>query len=210
MRLLWETIKSSTISKYLTAVSKLYIAYGLEDHRQNRITKQQSYLIRNVLLEQKRWELMPNRRDPLTWEMVNHLHEISSNDSPHFLYQALDDWFAIGMYVGFRLSEWTQAKSRIPYANDTAQNKDDSPTAFTLSDFSFTNEKSQQLQLASISADSAPAFVRIRWQIQRTITMARSSPSLETIRIQDIVLFRHAYVKLTDISIYLNISNTKL
>lgn len=165
--LLCKTIKSSTITKYLNAVSKLYLAKGLVDPCQHAITKQQSYFIRNILLEQKRWELMPNRREPLTWEMVDHIHASSSQHSPLSLHKALEDWLILGMHAGFRLSEWAQACSRLRSTKDIARNKDSTPTAFTLADFSFMNENSQRLDSVPNLADETPAFVNIRWRVQK-------------------------------------------
>jgi hypothetical protein len=60
--------------------------------------------------EQKRWEDVPNRREPYTLEMLDTMKNdfAASGQGPNTLAAALVDWFACGLFAGLRLGEWAQ------------------------------------------------------------------------------------------------------
>ena len=102
-----KTIKASTVSHYLTDAAKLSILNKLPDPTKNGFN-QMSPFIQNILKEHKRWESIPNRREPLTYLMVQHAALEASKNLPvsqDSLGHALYDWFVLGMVTGFRRSE---------------------------------------------------------------------------------------------------------
>ena len=103
--LVCRAIRSGTIREYLRAAaswstsanlySPLLTASGIK-----------SPIVENIIREQKRWESMPNRREPLTPKMLLHLHMcVDGEDS---LSAALADWATMGINLGLRKSEWCQ------------------------------------------------------------------------------------------------------
>ena len=66
------SIKANTIDRYLYAAAKLSIAGYQIDPRLDIYEKKSEY-IRKVLREQKHWEDMPNRREPVTSNMIDEI-----------------------------------------------------------------------------------------------------------------------------------------
>ncbi len=135
--ILCKAIRSKTIEQYLLAVISLYRTHGYENPMLDSSTKRSS-LINDIILEQKRWEEKPNRREPLTWPMIEYIQKSNTRNSTHksSLQNAILDWFIIGMYTGQRLSEWAQEKGKI-----LAKNRDGRPTAFIPSDINFLDKR---------------------------------------------------------------------
>ena len=133
-------IKASTVNLYLSDAAKLAIFKNLPDPTKNSLNQKSSY-ITNVVNEHRRWETMPNRREPLTFLMVERLFSLSYgctstavNDS---LEAALTDWFIIGMHTGTRKSEWCQDRYILQKNGNVIKNRDGSSSAFVLDDFMF-------------------------------------------------------------------------
>ena len=82
--------------------------------------------IEAVLKEHLRWETVPNRREPLTYDMVDYAYMSlrtsmiqDTNFLPDSLEECICDWLILGMQTGARLSEWCQdhkklRKSKLP------------------------------------------------------------------------------------------------
>ena len=70
--LLCKTIKSGTIIRYLSAAAELSIQLNTISPLLD-ITGKRSKYITDVLNEIKRWEQVPNRREPLTKSMINYV-----------------------------------------------------------------------------------------------------------------------------------------
>jgi hypothetical protein len=68
-------------------------------------TNQREKIIKDIIDEIVRWENVPNRRDPLTTDMIMALHELTNPNTPHSEVQAIVDWFIIGIHLGFHLSK---------------------------------------------------------------------------------------------------------
>ena len=97
--------------------------------------------ITGILHECKRWEQMPNRREPVTNEMMAHIVADAAKDTnPDSLLNTIADYLVMGKYGGFRKSEWLQ-----DYADARkgryARNLDGSAKAFIIADFSFQRNK---------------------------------------------------------------------
>jgi hypothetical protein len=128
-----KTIKVSTVRRYLGAVTKYFKAQGQPDpladasgHRSSRID--------GILRECHRWESLTDKREPLTWEMVCYQQAKARAQHPDSLDAIMADWFLVGMYTGFRLSEWAQPASHIRQHKDFQRNIDGSSTAITSKD----------------------------------------------------------------------------
>ncbi len=106
-----KTIKSSTVNLYVTDAAKLAIFNNKPEPIKNALNQRSSY-IANVINEHKRWESMPNHREPLTYSMVDHLFNITHipimNPQNDTLPASVIDWFILGMQTGMRKSEWYQ------------------------------------------------------------------------------------------------------
>ena len=93
-----RTIKSATVNLYVSDATKLAVLNNKPDPSKNQLNQKSTY-ITNVINEHKRWESMPNRREPLTYTMVDHLYYMaytvtspSQNDCSD---AALADWFIL-------------------------------------------------------------------------------------------------------------------
>ena len=67
-----KTIKSGTIKRYLAAAAEFSIPAQMMNPCLNIMGKESAY-IRDILSESRRWESIPNRREPLTKEMVQYI-----------------------------------------------------------------------------------------------------------------------------------------
>ena len=98
-----QSIKSTTVARFLQAVADIAIRKKLLDPQINQ-RRQKSRWITKVLTEVKWWESMPNQSEPVTISMVLHMHAKCEKLHPDSLDSALCDWNVIGLFYGFRLS----------------------------------------------------------------------------------------------------------
>ena len=100
-------IKSTTIKRYIKAASSVTL-----NHKQlcllldTRSLEEQC--IKDVLSEVKRWESMPNHREPVTVKIVMRMHKKYKNDHPDTLESIPCNCDVLGIFYSFRLSEWEQ------------------------------------------------------------------------------------------------------
>ena len=165
-----RTIKSSTVNLYVTDAAKLAIFNNKPDPTKNVLNQRSNY-IANVINEHKRWESMPNRREPLTYSMVDHLFNIThtplmkpQNDT---LPASVLDWFILGMQTGMRKSEWCQDRYLLKKKQQVILNRDGSPSAFILDDFTFQGPRGQRIDNSRNATISNAKFVQIRWRFQK-------------------------------------------
>ena len=124
--------------------------------------------IYKVLNELKRWEAMPNRREPVTVAMLHKMHALCTILHDDSLETALYDWNVLGIYYGFRLGEWAQNASTksIPL-----RSIDSSPIAFTFNDITFYGPNRKRLHQTwdTIIDTTAVAEVQLRWTVQKNL-----------------------------------------
>ena len=128
------TIKSGTMEGYLRAAATLSTNARLMDPRLN-IYGKTADPIKKVLREQKRWEDMPHRRNPVTTPMILHMCAVAKNADQDSAQAAIYDWNVLGRVYGFRCSEWAQNdedRKHFPKLNI-----DGTPIAFIFGDFTF-------------------------------------------------------------------------
>jgi hypothetical protein len=95
-----------------------------------------------ILKELKRWEMMPNRREPLTVDMTKWLGRQGDSTSPYSLAASLGDWCIVGMYVGPRLTEWAQDDS-----GNITLTRAKEPKAFCIGDIEYFGENRRRMTL---------------------------------------------------------------
>ena len=162
------SIKSGTIKRYLHAAASLSTQANEADPRLN-IYGKNSAPMQKVLQEQKRWEDMPNRREPVTPEMIECMWERCKNLPIDSLEYALFDWNVLGRYYGFRLSEWAQNKENkkkfpLPAVDGT-------PLAFVFQDFTFQGRQNRALHQPFNKQLSASQIenVKVKWRYQKNL-----------------------------------------
>ncbi len=134
--ILAKCIKSTTVKNYLSAAAKLHTSQGHCNPTLN-LQQRRYHLIIDILTESKRWEDMPNRREPLTWTMIEYLQTIPCESTS--LLAALTDWFIVGMFAGFRLSEWAQPDN-LPSGTLFQRGRRFDSLAITATDIQFTSQ----------------------------------------------------------------------
>jgi hypothetical protein len=119
--LLHFTIKEGTIRKYLNEAAKIIKARRQMYKMQNPNAQIDWYhplhhydelqiapAIKVCLDEIKQWENVPNRREPLTTDMIYYQQTRCSIGTPFSEHQVLFNFQVIAIYSGIRLGEWAQ------------------------------------------------------------------------------------------------------
>ena len=167
--LLCKTIKSSTIKRYLSAAVELSTHANMINPCLDIMGKQSTY-ITNILKELKRWESMPNRKEPVTKKMIEYIIRKGQslyNKNPNNIYTALADWLIVGQQAGFCRKEWAQDRTYLQKHKDIERNIDGSSAAFILEDFQFKAKGNKHLKKIS-SQDLKKAYtVNIKWRFQK-------------------------------------------
>jgi hypothetical protein len=79
---------------------------------------------------------MPNRREPLTIDMIYHQQRKCSSLTPHSVDQVMFDFEVVGIFAGLRLGEWAQ-EDHVRRLDQIRQNIDGTPKAFIIEDLEF-------------------------------------------------------------------------
>ena len=171
--LLCKSIRTATVKKYLDAVSEMFVLANLHDPIKNLQGVRSPY-IEAVLKEHLRWETVPNRREPLTYKMVDFAYQtllermIHDTDFlPDSLEECLCDWLILGMQTGARLSEWCQDHAKLNKTKTTEKNIDGTPKAFIFNDFHFLNQNNVRRSNSYTSHIADAAHVQITWRYQK-------------------------------------------
>ena len=100
--LLCRTIKTLIIKKHLKAATYLSLPFQMMNTNLNLLGNQSKH-IGDIPHETTRWESMPDRREPLTKDMVLYVLEKGAAMSPVVnLYTVLGDWLTLGLRTGAR------------------------------------------------------------------------------------------------------------
>ena len=143
--ILCQTLKSGTIARYLSAAAELSTAANTINPCLD-ITGKQSRHIKDITNEVRRWEVIPDRREPVTKEIIIYIHgkglKLRKNNANN-LYSALADWLILGHQSGFRRKEWAQDRTYIKRHKDKLpiRNASKSTTTHTLTRNSAANLK---------------------------------------------------------------------
>jgi hypothetical protein len=178
--LLYYTIKEATIRRYLNEAAssivetrqnyKLHFPqaqlswfHPLRHHGESKMAP----AITACLDEIKRWENMPNRREPLTIDMIYFQKTQCSSNTPFSEQQVMFDFEVVGIFAGLRLGEWAQ-DDHVRRLDQIRRNIDGTPTAFIIGDLEFfsTNKRRMTLAEALIRLDLV-LQIDVRWRFQK-------------------------------------------
>ena len=167
--LLCMTLKAGTILCYLQAAAELSIPANMMNPCLD-ITGKQSKYIRDIITEMKRWESIPDRREPVTKAMVEYIFNkgmMISKSNKDNLYAALANWLILGQQSGFRRKEWAQDRSHLKKFKDIQRNVDESPSAFIINDFEFRGSNNKRIDQNSNNAVNRARIVNVKWRFQK-------------------------------------------
>lgn len=131
--------------------------------------------IQRILAEYKRWEEVPNRREPWTIAMQDALDDHNNNiDHPSrddLLNHAIADWCGLGLSTGYRKGEWAQpTQAHADIRNPDTKDWRGIIPAMLPEDFTFydnTGRRIRSHQLAVSYGISRVSKVRIKWRVQK-------------------------------------------
>ena len=163
--LLAKSIRVDTAKGYIKAVTD----YFKKNHQFNPAVDETGAIpleLDKTFKEASRWESMPNRSEPLTPEMVEHLYDQGKALHQDSALAALADWAVLCLQTGFRISEYAQAHSALHMSLHTvcAKNIDGTTKAFIHADFRFTDAHKQPVPT---NRRHFAKFVHIRWRFQK-------------------------------------------
>ena len=129
-------------------------------------------VITAVIREHHRWETVPNRREPITKNMVRWwLHQARTSPIDSFE-SVIADWMVLGTQLGMRKSEWTQSSKNKTFGSEFDLNVDGSSKAFIASDFTFHNSQNGSIYSPHSSKcntkqnSSSTDLLKVRWRFQ--------------------------------------------
>ena len=162
-----RSIKSVTMKGYLSDIDKLCEARGLMSLRIDNMGRSNT-LIDDIINECKRWEKMPDKREPITPEMLQYLIDLAKRDKyQDSITNAVVDWIVMGMYAGFRKSESFQDQSNVTKGL-FEKAIDGSAKAFTIDDFSFRKGETRLHRTSDEPIDrSETDLVYLQWRYQK-------------------------------------------
>ena len=200
----------------MDAVARLFRDHsaGLIDPTRAVRGNEKPALLKQVLREHQRWEGMPNRREPLTKQMLLWIIAHANHDQASPKLKALADWCILGIYFGFRLAEFLQTHDDVKRGSLQC-NRDGRPQAFITADFNFYGPHRTVLQI-NFSQPIDPSLVdsmSICWRYQKNLQngeikyMARNdkNPQFCVIRAALRIRTRHASItknELTPLAVY--------
>ena len=111
-----RSIMVSTIKQYVLAAASLlsqFSAHKIDPRHDNPTTDKFAPCIDAVYKELLHYEKVPNRREPLTMEMIDALHQCNTSAGlPPFHHDVqLYHWFIVGLSIGPRRIEWCQTST---------------------------------------------------------------------------------------------------
>jgi hypothetical protein len=178
--LLAKSIKSATIRRYINEAGTSVLESRQLHQRKfphvqftwfhpcrNHGETKAAPTITACLDEIKRWENMPNRREPLTVDMIYHQYGKCSSATPYSVHQVLYDFEVIGIYSGLRLGEWAQ-ENHVRRLDQIRLNIDGTPAAFTITDLTFYGENKYCMTLTDALAMPHLVFhIDVCWRFQK-------------------------------------------
>lgn len=168
-----KSIKAATIQQYIQSVASFLALFGEHprDYRKEISTDTRlSQVLTSVFDEIKRWESVPNRREPFTLEMLADMtaHSAVAGCGEDSLQVALADWFECGLFAGLRLSEWAQ-EAQHSSMEAYKRNFKKQAGAFCLGDIGFeSNTRARYSAVEAVSPTCAGIQMTRCWITFRT------------------------------------------
>lgn len=110
-----KRMRSDTVKQYLhAAASMVALACGFDPRKSDPTGSAFFPPLAALLDEYAAWEALPDRAEPFTVQMQQFLDSeiIAKGYGPDSLQQAAADWTALGLRVGFRISEYAQTENK--------------------------------------------------------------------------------------------------
>jgi len=165
-----RSIKSSTINSYLADIAKFLGRFREIDPRfTSSADTKLAPVIAKVLAEQKRWESVPNRREPFTLPMYNIIAATASHQSDiTTLEVAMANWTLCNLYAGCRGIEWAQTSTTQAPLSMFQRNRFNNAYAFTLSDVKCSTNSNERLTIHQVlSTPSKVGKIHLRFEEQK-------------------------------------------
>ena len=132
----YRSIKSGTVTKYIGDIAKFLQQFTDDATRDIRkIGGSIAYQITSITKEMKRFEDIPNRREPWTLYLQTKLWDDCKNEPRDSFARSVKNFYGDGLYSGNRRVEWGQKGSN--RAGPIQENKKGDPYAFCLLDIVF-------------------------------------------------------------------------
>ena len=165
-----RSLKSSTIASYLLDVAKFIGRFRDVDPRfRSAADTRLAPAIAKVLEEQKRWETVPNRREPFNLELHNLLsQQATTNPDDCCLDAAMANWTLCNLYAGCRGIEWAQTDVNNAPLSKHHKNRFGNSYAFTLEDVECLTLTNQRINIQqAISAPENVGSIKLRFEEQK-------------------------------------------
>ena len=171
--LFFKSIKVSTIATYLrNAATLIKRVRGSNPRYQDPSDKSLAPIIRAVLDPLKKWEELPNRREPFTLDMLQQSVNQTHNSHPNSILSAISDNFVVALHAGMRCAEWAQTATNRSKIGSHHLNFKGLSYALTLADIEFHTEPHNPYSIENIIAkpDFIPHSCTIRFKTQKNGT----------------------------------------
>jgi len=146
-----KTLSLATIKKYIRAVSSLTALHRKLDIRKDCPTDETlGKSLQGIFTEIKRWQDVPNQREPCTPEMLLLMNDLGKEAQEDSLTAALADWCTCAMFGGFRIGEYGQTESHRKTPPKAAKNYRGDTRGFTIDDFRVQTRSGRRLRGADI------------------------------------------------------------
>jgi hypothetical protein len=165
-----KSLKASTIASYLLDVAKFLGRYRDVDPRfRSTADTRLAPAIAKVLDEQKRWESVPNRREPFTLEMHKYIaHKATTQADDCCLDAALANWTLCNVYTGCRGIEWMQTDSKRQQLHSHYLNRFGNSYSFNRQDVQCSTASIQMLTIQeALQNPNEVGCIRLRFEGQK-------------------------------------------
>ena len=166
-----RSIKAATITSYLADVAKFIGRFRDIDPRYVSSTDTKlAPVISKVLAEQRRWESVPNRREPFTLAMYAHIAAVAATSPDSCsLENAMANWTLCNPYAGCRGIEWAQSSTTSAPLYAYHRNRFDHAYAFTLADVRCTTAAEAHITtvLQAVATPTVVGNIHLRFEEQK-------------------------------------------
>ena len=164
-----RAIKVDTMRRYLSVAANLICpTFCPHDPRYEINTTTEVTGLAAIYKNCKRWEQIPNKQEPLTTVMQQHLEQKAANFPSTSKTKAIAEWTRIGLYQGNRNAEWAQTTSKHRKIGYHQLNQFKRAYAFTLGRFQFFTIRNEPIELQDALQDrDRVAVIRVQYDQQK-------------------------------------------
>jgi len=165
-----RTIRLGTIKEYVNAVAAKTACYRNEDIRKDSPTDQtMGKTLSAVYKELQRWEDVPNRREPVTPEMLKRAIQRALDAEPDGLAAALSDLYVMAIFAGLRSGEYVQTEANRRNKRHPAKNCRGQTMAFCIDDFRIECTDGRRLRGKEILTVEVSEIAKmwVKWRTQK-------------------------------------------